>query len=147
MTTPRLVAAIEAEEGRKSAAYPDPLSGGAPWTIGVGHTGPDVHRGLVWSDAQIDAVLNTDIARAELGLDHHLPWWRKLCDVRQDVLVQMAFQMGVDGVAAFHGMLAAAEGGDYAEAAQHMLDSLWARQTPARAKRLADLMKTGAYPA
>lgn len=38
---------------------------GAPWTIGWGHTGPEVHYGLVWTQAQCDAQLLADMARAE----------------------------------------------------------------------------------
>jgi len=41
-------------DGRFSA-YPDPASGAAPWTIGWGSTGPDIHAGLVWTQAQCDA--------------------------------------------------------------------------------------------
>ena len=36
-------------------AYPDPASGAAPWTIGWGSTGPDIHQGLIWTRAQCDA--------------------------------------------------------------------------------------------
>lgn len=42
-------------------AYPDPASGGAPWTIGWGSTGPDVTKGTVWSQAQCDARLLHDL--------------------------------------------------------------------------------------
>lgn len=147
MTAPRLAAAIVAEEGRKTHAYPDPLTGGKPWTIGVGHTdGDHVYQGLVWTDAQIDAALAADIAKAEAGLDKTLPWWRSLCDVRQDCLVQMTFQMGLDGLLAFHRTLGFVQDHQYDAAAEGMLASLWARQTPHRAKRLAELMRTGAYP-
>lgn len=143
MTTPHLAADIAREEGRRAAAYPDPLTHGAPWTIGVGHTGPEVHAGSVWTDAQIDAQLASDIARAEAGLDRELPWWRSLNDPRQDVLVQMAFQLGVAGLAKFHTALGEIHAGRYAEAADAMLASAWARQTPARARRLAEQMRTG----
>ncbi|HUD31109.1 MAG TPA: lysozyme [Novosphingobium sp.] len=45
------------------AAYPDPGSAdGQPWTIGWGSTGPDVHRGVVWTQAQCDARFDVDIA-------------------------------------------------------------------------------------
>ena len=44
-------------------AYPDPGSGGAPWTIGWGSTGPDIKRGTVWTQAQCDARLASDAAR------------------------------------------------------------------------------------
>ncbi len=144
MTTPHLAADIAREEGRRSAAYPDPLTGGAPWTIGVGHTGTEVHPGLVWTDPKIDAQLARDIAHAEAGLDRALPWWRGLCDVRQDVVVQMAFQLGVAGLLKFRTTLGHIEAGRFGAAADAMLASAWADQTPARAKRLAAQMRSGA---
>lgn len=169
MTSPNLAAAIEREEGREMCAYPDPLSplgracaarglklhaydqvpaaeatlDGAPWTIGVGHTGPSVRAGARWSDPEIDAALQRDIAHVCSGLDAAIPWWRNLGEARQDVLAQMAFQMGVAGVATFRTTLAHVQATRFADAADAMLHSAWARQTPARARRLAAQMRMG----
>ncbi|WP_271077098.1 lysozyme [Aurantiacibacter sp. MUD61] len=50
-------------------AYPDPGTGGDPWTIGWGATGADrfhggrIARGTVWTQAQCDARLEEDLAR------------------------------------------------------------------------------------
>ena len=44
-------------------AYPDPATGGAPWTIGWGATGPGIGPGTVWTPAQCDARLEADLAR------------------------------------------------------------------------------------
>ncbi|MDG5749977.1 lysozyme [Qipengyuania sp. XHP0211] len=44
-------------------AYPDPGTGGAPWTIGWGATGAGIGPGTVWTQAQCDARLERDIAR------------------------------------------------------------------------------------
>jgi len=44
-------------------AYPDPATGGAPWTIGWGATGPGIGPDTVWTQAQCDARLATDLAR------------------------------------------------------------------------------------
>ena len=44
-------------------AYPDPGTGGAPWTIGWGATGPGIGPGTVWTQAQCDARLEADLAR------------------------------------------------------------------------------------
>ncbi|EIS3744277.1 lysozyme [Aeromonas hydrophila] len=53
-------------ENCKLQAYPDPGSkNGEPWTIGRGHTGPEVKPGLVWTQAQADAAFLVDIARFE----------------------------------------------------------------------------------
>ncbi len=44
-------------------AYPDPATGGDPWTIGWGATGPGIGRGTIWSEAQCDARLDRDLVR------------------------------------------------------------------------------------
>ena len=50
----------------KLVAYPDPGSkDGKPWTIGWGHTGPEVVKGLVWTQAQADAAFEKDLLRFE----------------------------------------------------------------------------------
>jgi lysozyme len=54
-------ALIKHFEGCKLTAYPDPATGGDPWTIGWGTTGKDVHQGLVWTQAQCDARFHKDI--------------------------------------------------------------------------------------
>ena len=44
-------------------AYPDPASGGDPWTIGWGATGPEIGPGTVWTQEQCDARLEHDLGR------------------------------------------------------------------------------------
>jgi GH24 family phage-related lysozyme (muramidase) len=44
-------------------AYPDAGTGGAPWTIGWGATGPDIGPGTLWTQAECDARLEADLAR------------------------------------------------------------------------------------
>ena len=56
---------IKESEGERLQAYQDDKG---IWTIGVGHTGPEVHRGLVWTQAQVDAQLQKDLARAANGV-------------------------------------------------------------------------------
>jgi lysozyme len=53
---------LSSREGRKTEAYKDTKG---IWTIGVGHTGPEVHRGLVISDAEVDRLLAGDVKWAE----------------------------------------------------------------------------------
>ncbi len=55
------LAALKHEEGLRLEAYQD-VAG--VWTVGYGHTGPDVHRGVVWTQAQADAALAADVAWA-----------------------------------------------------------------------------------
>lgn len=44
-------------------AYPDPGTGGAPWTIGWGATGPRIGPGTVWTQKDCDERLATDLVR------------------------------------------------------------------------------------
>jgi len=143
MTTPYLLADIKSDEGCRLAAYPDPISHGAPWTIGYGHTGPEVHPGLDWTPSQCDGALATDAGKVQLGLDTAMPWWRTLNDPRQDVLVNMAFNLGLHGLLAFSDTLALIKGGQFQRAGLAMLDSTWAKQLPNRSHRLAMQMETG----
>lgn len=62
---------------------------------------------------------------------------------RGGVLIEMAYQLGVAGLMKFKRMWAALELGRFDRAADEMLDSAWARQTPSRAKELADIMRNG----
>ncbi len=64
-------------------------------------------------------------------------------EVRHAVLVCMSFQLGHAGLMAFKNMWAAIAREDYTTAAREMLASRWARQTPGRAKRMAELMQRG----
>lgn len=132
-------------EGKKHAAYPDPLTGGAPWTIGIGHTGPEVHEGLVWDDFQIDAAFQIDVGEAYAACQSEFPWFSQLNEPRQAVLTGMAFQMGLHGLLGFHDTLGAIRDERYSHAAECMRQSKWASQTPKRAKRMADQMEFGEW--
>ena len=141
MTTPALKDELIADEGLCEHAYAD---AGGVWTIGVGHTGPEVKRGLVWPRALCLQTLDADLARVGHGLDERVPWWRTLSPPRQDVLANMAFNLGVEGLYAFHRTLEAVRAGDYALAAERMLASEpWRSEVGARAERLAAQMRTG----
>jgi lysozyme len=142
VTTPGLRQDLIADEGLRLHAYAD---AGGVWTIGVGHTGAEVREGLAWTRAACLEALERDIARAEAGLDAHLAWWRTLAAERQDVLANMAFNLGVEGLLAFRHTLEAVRAGDYPLAAERMLASEpWRSQVGARAERLAAQMRTGA---
>jgi lysozyme len=66
-------------------------------------------------------------------------------DARRGVLVNMAYNLGVTGLLSFKKMLSAYKKGAFVEAAQHMLDSKWAKQVGDRAKRLAEQMRSGEW--
>lgn len=89
------------------------------------------------------AMLNNDITRCEAALDAKLPWWRTLCDVRQRILLNMVFNLGIAGLLKFTDTLAAIQRGAWATAAAAMRNSLWASQVGDRATRLAQMMEMG----
>lgn len=66
---------------------------------------------------------------------------------RKDILVSMAYQMGVQGLAGFKNTLAMVAAGNFSGAASGMLSSKWAKQTPNRANRHAEVMRTGTLEA
>ncbi len=53
-------------------AYPDPGTGGAPWTIGWGATGPDIRPDTIWTQAQCDRRLERDLERFAADVDRAL---------------------------------------------------------------------------
>lgn len=75
-------------------------------------------------------------------LSHH-DWFCQLDDVRKQVIANMAFNIGTNGVLNFKRMIAAIKDKDYALAAIEMKDSKWHRQVGNRARRLASTMHTG----
>jgi lysozyme len=137
---------IKGFEGVRKAAYPDPLTGGHPWTIGCGHTGPEVSPGCVWDDAEIEVALQADVEKARKWCAEHLaPWFDGLNEPRQAVLIGMAFQMGGAGLAKFVQTLGAVRDARWYLAAECMRQSTWAKQTPRRANMLAHQMETGEW--
>ena len=81
---------LVAREGRRNKAYLDSVG---VWTIGVGHTGPEVHEGLVWTDAEIEAALRADIARFEDAINDSVTVG--LEQYQFDALVSFAYNVGI----------------------------------------------------
>jgi lysozyme len=108
-------------------------------TIGIGRNLDD--KGITQAEAEL--LARNDIASVIAELDRRIPWWKTLDDVRQRVLVNMGFNLGVDGLMAFKNTLAAVQAGRYLDAAQGMMASKWAKQVGHRAERLALMMRDG----
>lgn len=132
-------------EGKRYVAYPDPLTGGEPWTIGVGHCGPEVTRETIWDDDQVEAAFSADLERVTQECKDSFPFFERLNEPRQAVLLGMCFQMGLRGLQGFPKMLARIEEERWSDAANEMRTSLWAKQTPNRARRLAAQLETGEW--
>ena len=112
-----LYAELKSDEGVYRNKYLDTV--GVP-TCGIGHNLKVSPLPAGWtfplSDDQIKQLFTHDIAIVFAGLDLHLPWWRNLTEVRQRVLANMTFNLG-------------------------MLASEWAKQVKGRAVRLANAIK------
>lgn len=130
------------DEGEVLHAYQDHLG---YWTIGVGIL-IDKRRGGGITKEESLYLLRNRIRQRLAELETRFDFWHSLDRVRQQVFVCMAFQLGTNGVANFKRMCSALRVRDYAKAADEMLDSNWAReQTPARAQRLAQIMRSGVW--
>lgn len=127
-------------EGLRLRMYRDTVG---KLTIGYGRNLED--RGI--SEHEAAYLLSGDIQDATLGLIGQYPWFLDLDPVRQAVLINMAFNMGLTTLAGFSRTLAAVARADYADAADRMLQSKWATQVGARAVELAEQMRSGAWPA
>lgn len=119
-------------------------------TIGYGHnldanpiTGLDELSCI--SEAQAREILREDAAAVAAALDKELPWWRRLNDPRQAVLLNMAFNMGVAGLLKFKNTLRAVREMRWKDARDGMLASKWAGQVGRRAPELAAQMLTGKW--
>ena len=137
----RLIEQLRLHEGERRKPYRDTVG---KLTIGIGRNLDD--KGL--RRDEIEYLLANDIADARADLDRYLPWWRGLDPVRQRVLIDMAFNMGMGspgngGLLSFVNTLSNIRQGRYAEAADMMLASKWAQQVGRRAVRLATMMRTG----
>jgi lysozyme len=109
-------------------------------TIGVGRNLEDV--GITKDEAE--QLLANDISRVVVDIVKRIPWAMKLDDARFSVIHSMVFQMGIGGVMNFRKFLNALQMGDFTRASIEMMDSKWAQHdSPARAKRLAEVMRSG----
>jgi lysozyme len=147
-----MIAELRRDEGERLRAYRDTVG---KLTIGVGRNLDDVGtaplprtvadvkaKGITAAESAL--MLAHDLDRVDADLDKRLPWWRELDPVRQRVLVNMCFNLGIGGVCGFVNTLSMIRGHRYTEAASNMLASKWARQVGQRATRLSNMMRTGA---
>lgn len=133
---------LRADEGVETCAYQDHLG---YWTIGVGRLIDRRKQGAGLRESEIDMLLDNDINDRIFKLREKLPWFTSLGEARQGVLLNMSFQLGVEGLLGFQTTLGLVKEGRHEEAAEQMLKSKWATQTPKRAYKMAEQMKTGVW--
>lgn len=129
-------ALIERHEGRKLKAYKDSVG---KTTIGIGRNLVD--RGI--NDAECNAMFDRDLTETIVACMDRINGFRTLDDTRQHVLLDMAFNMGIDGVLRFTKMLSALEARKFDAVADEILDSDAARQNVTRYHELAQMMRMG----
>ena len=133
MNLDRVIEKLKQDEGFEGMPYEDSL--GIP-TIGYGIK-------LPLSEEEAEILLKHRLDKKILEISEKEPFFLDLPETAQEVIANMAYQLGVGGVLQFKKMWAALKNRDYQKAADEMLDSNWAReQTPNRAKRLAEIMRS-----
>jgi lysozyme len=110
-------------------------------TIGVGRNIED--RGITEDEARY--LLKNDIKIVEDELLEKKPVVAGLDAVRQRVLVDMGFNLGIPTLLKFQNMWTAIEEEDFQTAADEAMDSRWAKQVGRRAERLCQAMATGEW--
>lgn len=126
---------LESEEGKRHELYKDHLGN---LTIGIGRA---LNQNPL-DDEEVYFLLLKDIKRAEEIMDKLFPGiWRNWPLQKQIAIAGMAFQLGGDGLSKFRKMVQALRVEDWETASKEALDSLWAKQTPNRAKRVAGMIR------
>lgn len=133
---------LRGDEDVRPQVYKDSLGF---FTIGIGRLVDDRKPGSGLRPSEMDFMLANDIEDRTAALTKRLPWLYLLDDARKGALLNMSFQLGIEGLLGFKNTLELVRKGQFAEASKNMLLSLWAQQTPNRAKRMAEQMKTGVW--
>ena len=146
----QIIPILNYEEGYREKPYLDTL--GYPTVAGGIKIGPQgaslanytfiVPRAI--GDAWKQVIVNNTIA--EMQNYQNIAAALKQCNpAREDILISMAYQMGVPKLSKFAKALLFISNADFINGSKEMLDSVWARQTSARARRHAEVMRTGTY--
>ncbi len=148
MPPTNIIDQLKRDEGFRPTVYKDDR--GFP-TIGYGHN-LSAHPlvclytpGYVMSEEDAEALLRADLAPITAKLLSLLPWAEALPAVYLGVLENMSFNMGVEGLVGFHGMLTALQATAYNAAALEMISSKWYNEVGDRAKRLVKQTQTGVW--
>jgi len=123
------------DEGYESRLYADSVG---KLTIGIGHNITD--KGL--RPYEIRLIYDNDVQEVKDELQQY-SWATDHDKIRQLVIIDMAFNLGLFKLLQFKKMIAALKDKDYQRASEEMMDSRWARQVGVRADRLFYMMAVG----
>ena len=135
--TDAIIKQLIEHEGDRLHPYVDTVG---KTTIGIGRNLTD--NGITQEESLY--LCENDLGKVRADLDAFWPGWRSIDEIRQRVLLDMAFNLGITRFMDFHITLSQVRTGNYTAAAASMLLSKWARQVGPRAIRLAEMMRTGA---
>ncbi len=124
------------DEGVRLKVYKDSL--GYP-TVGVGHfvrPADMLHVGDTITQEQCGIFFDYDLARTVVACKRELDGWEQFPGEVQEILANMAYNLGVTGLLKFKRTLSLIRSQAYHEAADALVASLWYRQVGNRAKRL-----------
>ena len=136
---------LKVDEGVKYEIYKDHL--GYP-TFGIGHlvTESDPENGepdgTEVSEDRVNEVFESDVATFISEAKILFPNLDDLPEVAQQVIVNMAFNMGRPSLSKFKNFIAGVNDNDWVRAAEEMMDSRWADQVGDRATRLRNRILT-----
>lgn len=137
MMIDQLIRDLKRDEGFVEHAYDDHLG---YLTIGYGFL-IDKRKGGKVPAPVAEYWLQYLVEQRIDDLSERLPWLSAQPDDVQRALLNMSYQLGIDGLLQFKNMLAALQDDDRERAADEALNSLWAKQTPRRATRMAKLIR------
>lgn len=134
---------IKLAEGLRLIAYKDSVG---VWTIGYGHTGPEVYEGLEWDVNQAEDALDHDLLKAQL-MCANLPEIKGLDQCRVDAVTELVFNMGLSHWMGFTKCRSALTAKVWQKAHDELEDSIWYTQVGStRGNRLCDMLLTGTCP-
>ncbi len=134
MNIDTITSSLKRHEGYRARVYDDSL--GIP-TIGYGFAIKD----LVLSESISSLILKDKVSVLVSQVMDKFPWLEHSPENIQSVIVEMCYQLGVTGVSHFKNTLKAMEERRWSDAANGMLDSKWAKQTPSRAKEMSEIVR------
>ncbi len=148
----RLIQQLKRDEGDAGPALKAYLDTQQVPTIGYGRNLRACHPGvpdgallrMTCTAQEAEQWLLEDARQACDWLKAHLPWTQELDDARLGALQNMSFQLQ-SRLLGFHRMLTLMQDHSFEQAAGEMMNSLWARQCPNRAERLAQQARTGVW--
>ncbi len=132
---------IKEHEGLVLHAYEDHLG---YLTIGYGRL-IDERRGGGITESEAEYLLDNDINKV-VGHLKRFDWFNAMNEARKAVMISMAFQLGITGLLAFTKTIRYITAMNYHAAADEMLDSKWAKQTPERALKMSVMLRSGMMP-